>query len=218
VSESSSGDAAWDLAALMRILQPPRRVVTADGNRALVAVVGGPRSSSGVRVFEQEGRGGGGSDRWLERARFERVDAESNDEFGAALALVGDVALVGAPKHGESGAVYVFVRDPESGEWRQEARIPGADVPANAGFGTAVVFDGDVALIMNTPSGKGARTDEGRIRAAAVQAGVSSITTIQAAEAVVMAMEALREEELNVLSLQDRFKLAQRPADFRVGR
>ena len=148
VSTSSSGDAAWDLAALMRILQPPRRVVAADGNRALVAVVGGPRSSSGVRVFEREGGGGGGgSDRWLERARFERSDAEGNDEFGAALALAGDVALVGAPKHGESGAVYVFVRNPGSGEWRQEVKLLGVDVPTNAAFGTAVAFDGDVALI-----------------------------------------------------------------------
>jgi len=67
------------------------------------------------------------------------------------------------------------------------------------------LIDGDVALILNTPSGKGARTDEGRIRAAAVQQGVPSITTIQVAEAAVKAMEALREEEMNVLSLQDRF-------------
>jgi len=63
----------------------------------------------------------------------------------------------------------------------------------------------DVVLIINTPNGKGARTDEGRIRAAAVQAGVPCITTIPAAEAAVKAMEALREEELNVQSLQDRF-------------
>jgi carbamoyl-phosphate synthase large subunit len=67
------------------------------------------------------------------------------------------------------------------------------------------LIDGEVALILNTPSGKGARTDEGRIRAAAVQQGVSSITTIQAAEAAVKAMEALREEEMNVMALQDRF-------------
>jgi carbamoyl-phosphate synthase large subunit len=67
------------------------------------------------------------------------------------------------------------------------------------------LVDGDVALILNTPSGKGARTDEGRIRAAAVQQGVPSITTIQAAEAAVRAMEALREEDMAVLSLQDRF-------------
>jgi carbamoyl-phosphate synthase large subunit len=63
----------------------------------------------------------------------------------------------------------------------------------------------DVQLIMNTPSGKGARTDEGRIRAACVSGGVPCITTIQAAQAVVGAMEALREEELTVQPLQDRF-------------
>ncbi|MFV1966846.1 MAG: carbamoyl-phosphate synthase large subunit [Pirellulaceae bacterium] len=76
----------------------------------------------------------------------------------------------------------------------------------------------DVQLIMNTPSGKGARTDEGRIRAAAVQHGVPCITTIQAAEAAVKAMEALREEEMTVQSLQDRFgipseRLASRDTD-----
>ncbi|MEX1042157.1 MAG: carbamoyl-phosphate synthase large subunit [Pirellulaceae bacterium] len=67
------------------------------------------------------------------------------------------------------------------------------------------LIDHKVSLVMNTPSGKGARTDEGRIRAAAVQHGVPCITTIQAAEAATKAMEALREEEMNVLSIQDRF-------------
>jgi len=65
--------------------------------------------------------------------------------------------------------------------------------------------DGQIKLVLNTPSGKGARTDEGRIRAAAVQLGVPCITTIQAAEAAVKAMEALREESLTVEALQDRF-------------
>jgi carbamoyl-phosphate synthase large subunit len=67
------------------------------------------------------------------------------------------------------------------------------------------MIDGEVALVMNTPSGKGARTDEGRIRAAAVQHGVPCITTIAAAEAAVMAMEALRHEPMTVQALQDRF-------------
>jgi carbamoyl-phosphate synthase large subunit len=70
------------------------------------------------------------------------------------------------------------------------------------------LIDGKVGLVMNTPRGKGARTDEGRIRAAAVQHGVSCITTIQAAEAAVKAMEALREEEISVQALQDRFPSA----------
>jgi carbamoyl-phosphate synthase large subunit len=62
-----------------------------------------------------------------------------------------------------------------------------------------------VQLVMNTPSGKGARTDEGRIRAASVQYGVPCITTIQAAEAAVRAMEAMRAGPMGVQAVQDRF-------------
>ena len=65
-----------------------------------------------------------------------------------------------------------------------------------------------VDLILNTPSGKGARTDEGTIRATAVQHGVPCVTTIQAAEAVVEALQALREENMGVEALQDRFVVA----------
>ena len=67
------------------------------------------------------------------------------------------------------------------------------------------MIDGDLQLVINTPSGKGARTDEGRIRAAAVSHGIPCITTIQAADAAVRAMEALREEEMGVQAVQDRF-------------
>jgi carbamoyl-phosphate synthase large subunit len=78
--------------------------------------------------------------------------------------------------------------------------------------------NGTVKLIMNTPSGKGARTDEGRIRAAAVQAGIPCVTTIPAADACVRAMEALREGELTVQALQDRLpqRAERRPAE--IGR
>jgi carbamoyl-phosphate synthase large subunit len=62
-----------------------------------------------------------------------------------------------------------------------------------------------VALVVNTPSGKGARTDEGKIRAAAVQAGVPCVTTLEAATAAVKAIEALGEEEMQVQALQERF-------------
>ncbi len=63
----------------------------------------------------------------------------------------------------------------------------------------------DVSLILNTPNGKGARTDEGKIRAAAVQAGVPCITTIHAADAAVRAMKATKEGPLKVMSLQKRY-------------
>ncbi|MGC1720629.1 MAG: carbamoyl-phosphate synthase large subunit [Isosphaeraceae bacterium] len=63
--------------------------------------------------------------------------------------------------------------------------------------------NGTIDLIVNTPSGKGARTDEGRIRASAVSHGVPCITTIAGARAAVAAMERLREGRLNVYALQD---------------
>jgi carbamoyl-phosphate synthase large subunit len=67
------------------------------------------------------------------------------------------------------------------------------------------LIDGRVQLIFNTPRGKGARTDEGRIRAASVLYGVPCITTLPAAEACVRAMEGLRSEPLSVEPIQDRF-------------
>jgi carbamoyl-phosphate synthase large subunit len=63
--------------------------------------------------------------------------------------------------------------------------------------------DGSIALIINTPSGKGARTDEGRIRASAVSHGVPCITTLAAARAAVAALERLRAGEPDVYALQD---------------
>ena len=63
--------------------------------------------------------------------------------------------------------------------------------------------NGEIAAIVNTPSGKGARTDEGRIRAAAVSHGVPCITTIAGARAAVGALERLRQGPLDVYALQD---------------
>ena len=66
--------------------------------------------------------------------------------------------------------------------------------------------NGEVNLIINTPSGRGSRTDEGKIRAAAVAHRVTSITTLSAAYAAAAACRALRERELTVTPLQDWFK------------
>ncbi len=67
--------------------------------------------------------------------------------------------------------------------------------------------NGAIALIVNTPSGKGARTDEGRIRAAAVSHGVPCITTVAGARAAMAALERLRKGPLEVYALQDLLKL-----------
>jgi carbamoyl-phosphate synthase large subunit len=63
--------------------------------------------------------------------------------------------------------------------------------------------NGTIDLIINTPSGKGARTDEGRIRASAVSHGVPCITTLAGARAAAAAMERLRTGKLEIYALQD---------------
>lgn len=65
--------------------------------------------------------------------------------------------------------------------------------------------NGEVALIINTPSGRGSRSDEVRIRVEAVARRVTCITTIAAAHAAVEACRALRERAIQVVSLQERF-------------
>ncbi len=70
----------------------------------------------------------------------------------------------------------------------------------------------EVALVINTPSGKGTRTDEGKIRASAVANGVTAITTLAAAHAAVDACEAMRSRSWTVTALQDRFPTHRRSA------
>ncbi|HEU4339049.1 MAG TPA: carbamoyl-phosphate synthase large subunit [Planctomycetota bacterium] len=66
-----------------------------------------------------------------------------------------------------------------------------------------LVINREIDLIINTPSGKGAKTDEGQIRAFAVAHGIHVITSIAAAQAAASGIEALLKRQLEVRALQD---------------
>lgn len=67
-----------------------------------------------------------------------------------------------------------------------------------------MMVNGEVQFIFNTPSGKGSRTEEGRIRAAAVSYGVPCVTTLPGCEAMVKALEYLFEKPApQVKSIQE---------------
>ncbi|MHC4820155.1 MAG: carbamoyl-phosphate synthase large subunit [Planctomycetota bacterium] len=66
-----------------------------------------------------------------------------------------------------------------------------------------LLTDRKIDFVVNTPSGKGARTDEGRIRAFTVTRGIPCITTLSGASAAVRGIEARREGRLEVRALQD---------------
>ncbi|HZW07869.1 MAG TPA: carbamoyl-phosphate synthase large subunit [Phycisphaerales bacterium] len=68
--------------------------------------------------------------------------------------------------------------------------------------------NGELQLIINTPTKTGWQTDEGRIRASAVRLGVPMITTTTGAWATVRAIEALRAGDWGVAAIQDYFPKA----------
>ncbi|RPF28464.1 carbamoyl-phosphate synthase large subunit [Georgenia muralis] len=66
-----------------------------------------------------------------------------------------------------------------------------------------LISDGDVDMVINTPSGQGARADGYEIRAATTAADKPIITTVQEFGAAVLAVEALTAGPFRVRSLQD---------------
>jgi carbamoyl-phosphate synthase large subunit len=60
-----------------------------------------------------------------------------------------------------------------------------------------------VDLVVNTPTGSGARADGWEIRRAAVGRGIPCITTMSGASAAQRAIRALRAGETSVISLQE---------------
>jgi carbamoyl-phosphate synthase large subunit len=68
--------------------------------------------------------------------------------------------------------------------------------------------NGDIKFVFNTPNGKGARTDEGRLRASAVAYGVPAVTTLPGCIAVAQALEAyVKDPTAKVTALQDWLKV-----------
>ena len=65
------------------------------------------------------------------------------------------------------------------------------------------IVNGEVQLVINTPFGRETRSDGYHIRTAAVQHGVSNITTLAAAQASAQAIEAIKRGDLGVIALQD---------------
>jgi hypothetical protein len=74
-------------------------------------------------------------------------DSRDGAQFGEAVALDGDTALIAAPyadPEGTTGAAYVFVRS--GGAWIEQAQLVGASAVFD-GFGASVALSGDIAFV-----------------------------------------------------------------------
>jgi hypothetical protein len=105
-------------------------------------------SSGSVYVFVRAG------DTWTEQAKLLASDGASTQWFGAAVAVSGETALVGA-FNSNSDAAYVFVRG-GGGVWTEQAKLVTSDGDAPGYFGRAVALSGDTALV-------GAPAEEGSV-------------------------------------------------------
>ena len=71
-----------------------------------------------------------------------------------------------------------------------------------------LIESGDVTLVINTPTGSGARSDGYEIRRAAIAQGIPCITTMTGASAAQRAIRAGRETAAEIRSLQELHRAA----------
>jgi hypothetical protein len=119
--------------------------------RGDTALIGAPYDDSGENedqgaayVFTRSGAS------WSFQQKLTAFDGEAGDDFGYAVALDGDRALVGAPydDSGESedqGAAYVFTRSGTS--WSFQQKLTASDGEAGDIFGMSVSLTSDRVLV-----------------------------------------------------------------------
>lgn len=120
--------------------------VAMDGDVAVVGARyddGVVAETGSVYVFRFDGS------RWLSEAKLTASDGASQDWFGHALSVKGDVIVVGAWRNDhagtDSGAVYVYRFD--GADWVEEAKLRPADIDSGDYFGQSVALGNGTVLI-----------------------------------------------------------------------
>jgi hypothetical protein len=125
--------------------------VALSGARALVGSHSDEdagEDAGAAHVFERQPNG-----TWSEVAKLIASDAAPLDNFGIAVALDGDRALVGAWGKAFVGAAYVFERD-GTGAWHETAKLLSGDsLSGTALFGQSVALSGERALVGDRTQG-----------------------------------------------------------------
>jgi hypothetical protein len=116
-------------------------VVGASGDDELGTLAGA------VYVFRFDTQSGS----WVEQAKLLASDGAAGDRFGRGVSVSGEVAIVGAPRNGDSGpssgSAYVYRFDPDADAWVEEGKLLAPGGGALDTFGSAVAINGNVVVV-----------------------------------------------------------------------
>ncbi len=95
-----------------------------------------------------------------------KLTGVGGDKFGYAVAVDGDIAVIGAYQDddngADSGAAYIFTRN--DGVWDDGVKLTASDGAAYDNFGISVAVDGDTnTVVVGAPGDDGAGADSGSV-------------------------------------------------------
>ena len=117
--------------------------VALEGDTALIGAPNNSSNKGAAYVFSQS------SGNWIQQQKLLASDGATGDQFGYAVALSGNTALIGAPWDNnnatDQGSAYVFVRD--GATWSQQQKLTDPGGTTDDRFGSAVAVKGDQAIV-----------------------------------------------------------------------
>ena len=121
--------------------------VAANGDVAVVGAYQANANQGSAYVFTRTGS------TWILQAKLTASDGAPGDIFGASVAVGGDTAVVGAPRHDvgaspDQGSAYVFTRTGST--WTQQAMLTASDGAPGDAFGASVAVSGHTAVVSAT--------------------------------------------------------------------
>ena len=126
--------------------------VAIDGDVAIVGANSEDTGASAAGAAYILYRNQGGPNNWGQVRKVQASDLGMNDQFGRAVGISADVAIVGAWQEDtggiDAGAAYVLYRD-QGGldNWGEVRKIMAADAATADEFGYSVAISGDVAIV-----------------------------------------------------------------------
>lgn len=84
----------------------------------------------------------------VEMQKLIASDAATGDSFGHAVAICGDIAVIGAPNDGAGrGAAYVYQFNPVNVQYEEIAKFTAFNPSSDDRFGNTVAIDGDTIIV-----------------------------------------------------------------------